>query len=110
MSSDNFQGVEAEIRFWMEKAYQVSLGYFGALIATAALVNLDILQPLSRALSVSPETVVAIMLLLLNFAYLTLVVASVFATLKRGYYILSYSSDASDSANGAVHWEQFVRD
>ena len=109
MPSRNFKSVRDEIRFWMEKSFQVSFGYFGALVAVVALTRLDILEPLSGVLLIKPGAIVSITLLLLNFTYLTLATVCVFATLKRGYYILINSSDTGGSADDAAHWERFVR-
>ena len=93
MSQDSIKAVKQEIRFFMEKSFQVSLGYVGTFVALAAVAKLDLLTKLSSLLGIAFITILSAAVLIINITYLTLASACIFAVLKRGYYILLHAPE-----------------
>lgn len=110
MNETRFDFVKDEIRFFMEKSFQVSFGYIGALIAIVATVKLDALDALARQLGMTTGLVVSVLILAMNGLYLTIAIACLFAILKRGYFILDNAPSAT-TAESDLHskWETYVR-
>ncbi len=110
MSQDSIDAVKQETRFFMEKSFQISLGYVGTLVALAAVVKFALLTDLASLLGVSEAALLSVAILVMNVTYLTLAAACIFATLKRGYYILLHApEDVEDKFADHRHWEIFVR-
>lgn len=109
MTPRDIETVRSEISFWMEKCFQVSFGYLGALVAGVALSRRDALEPVSIAIAMKPEVLIPVLILLMNFAYVTVATACVFAVLKRGYYILLHPDEAQLTTGSTSSWEHFVR-
>ncbi len=110
MRQDSIDAIKQEIRFFMEKSFQVSLGYVGTFVALAAVVKLDLLTKLSSFLGISVLAILSVAVLLINITYLTLASACIFATLKRGYYILLHAPENIENKFADYrHWEIFVR-
>jgi hypothetical protein len=98
--------VRAEIQFFMDKLFQMSLGYIVGLGAILALSNSAMINGFAQATKMTITDVILCLLLLLNVIYLTLATACLFAVLKRGLFALTHSIDVS----GTWHqWEVFVR-
>lgn len=111
MGDDSINAVKQEIKFFMEKSYQISLGYVGSIIAVLAIVKMDVIKPLSQFLTITEKSTICIAILLINATYLTLASACIFATLKRGYFILLLDSQSDDfKINNYQYWEMFVRE
>jgi hypothetical protein len=104
--------VKSEIAFFMEKTFQVSFGYLGALAALAAAAKLDVLTAAASLLDVRVRMVVVTAVLMANAVYLTLACGTLFAVVKRGLFIIQQTSLAQiDAAPRSIHldWEVFVR-
>jgi hypothetical protein len=110
MSDETLNSVKEEVRFFMEKTFQVSFGYAGALVALGASVKFDVLDGLEHATSLDKGVLLAGAVLVVNNVYLTLAVACLFAILKRGYFILATTASTTDRVR-SVHrdWEIYVR-
>ena len=110
MSQGSIDAVKQEIHFFMEKSFQVSLGYVGTFVALAAVAKFDLLTKLSSFLGISVVAILSVAVLLINITYLTLASACIFATLKRGYYILLHAPENIENKFADYrHWEIFVR-
>jgi hypothetical protein len=107
MNENTFSFVTDEIRFYMEKAFQVSFGYGGALVALIAAAKLEVFKDLAP--SYSTEYLLATTVLLLNVLYLALVTGCLFAILKRGYFILRQCSREESEQKLHLEWEMFFR-
>ena len=110
MSDERLQAVKEEIRFFMEKSFQVSFGYVGALVALAAAIKFDVLVDVARASGMGQGVLLSCALVVVNNVYSTVAVACLFAILKRGYFILT-STPPSAEAQVSIHrqWEIYVR-
>ena len=105
-SSTSLDRVKSEIEFFMEKTFQVSFGYLGALVAIGAAVNLEIIDKVADRLRMSPVPLACALVLSANVVYLSLAAGTLFATLKRGLYLVeNHSVDSSH-----LRWESFLRD
>ncbi|KPK81168.1 MAG: hypothetical protein AMS25_07655 [Gemmatimonas sp. SM23_52] len=110
MSDESFGATKQEIRFFMGKAFEVSVGYIGALVAVAAAAKLGVVEPLALSLHAEGITFLSASVMFLNFTYLTVATACTFATLKRGYYILLYdTTKAREGTDSPRQWEVFLR-
>lgn len=87
---DDFRSIKSEIEFFMEKMFQVSLSYSGAIVALVAVIHLDVGDEIQRVLGVHPRVSFVAVLLGLNALYLTLVLGTLFAVFKRGCFSLSH--------------------
>lgn len=100
---DSLESVKKEIAFFMDKSFQFSFVYIGAVFAALASANIGNVTKLFGI----PDLVLFIIpaLLLLNFLYLVVAVSCLFAILKRGYFILSNGGHSQTD----FIWEIFVR-
>ncbi|MGV9662768.1 hypothetical protein [Nocardia niigatensis] len=98
--------VRAEIQFFMDKVFQVSLAYIVALGTLLAFANSAMVVTYAGLAKMPPAALVANILLLLNIVYLTLAVACLFAVLKRGLFALTNQAQVSETWH---RWEVFVR-
>lgn len=105
MKEYNF--LKDEIKFFMEKAFQFAFVYIGVLFAVMAGTKLEVLKGMAELLKTKPDIVLSIVLLTLNLTYLTLATSSLYAILKRGYFILSSTELLHDTP--LSEWEHFVR-
>lgn len=103
--AEDLEFVKREITFFMEKTFQVSFGYFGALIAFLAAFKLEIVQAAGQAIGTGGGVVIAWAVLLLDVIYLTVAGACIYAVLKRGYFILIRAA----VADPLRAWEVFER-
>lgn len=101
----NLVSIKSEILFFMEKIFQFSFLYIGALFAVAS-GKLDLGKALADALGVTPQYLALNVFLLLNLVYLIFSCSCIFATLKRGYFILENYSNSKDPL---VQWEKSTR-
>lgn len=97
--------VKREADFFMEKTFQVSFGYLGALVALVAASGLSIGSEVASQLGLSTTAVFCCCVLVLNACYLALASGMLFATVKRGIYLVV----ASDTRDGHHAWEFFLR-
>jgi len=110
MSDQPFASVRDEIRFFMDKGYQVSFGYFGALAALIAATKLQATTDVAATLGFPVGMLLAIAIVLLNVLYLSVAGGCLFGVLKRGYFILTNAGDAVDrEVLVKAEWEVFVR-
>lgn len=98
--------VRAEIQFFMDKVFQVSLAYIVALGTLLAFANSAMVITYGGLAKMPPAALVANILLLLNVVYLTLTTACLFAVLKRGLFALTNKTQVSETWH---RWEIFVR-
>ena len=103
--SDNVRTPREEIRLYIDKAFQASLGYFTILFALFALSNTSYIGQTAGTLKVSIGSLFAMLILVINLIYLTLLCSCLFAILKRGLFIL-----CSENSPGERQWEVFARD
>jgi hypothetical protein len=96
--------VKGEITFFMEKTFQISFGYLGALVALAAASGLDASQAVAKELGIGTAALFCTGILLLNAVYLSLASGTLFATIKRGLFLIEEDRDGSHR-----RWETFVR-
>jgi hypothetical protein len=110
MDNESVSFAKQQIHFFMEKSFQIPLGYGGALVALGAVGRPDVLSRLSSSLDISVPTIVCGVVLALNLTYLTIATACLFAILKRGYFVLLQSIGSSaNCASEDSSWEVFVR-
>src|SRR5438067_2399770 len=89
MPADSDTAVKSEIAFFMEKSFQVSFGYAGAVAALTAGVAVENFRAVVEQTGLRICVVWALSLLVLDFIYLTTAGGCLFGVLKRGYFILS---------------------
>lgn len=101
-ASPDLGRVKDEIAFFMEKTFQISLGYVGAVIAIVLASRLD---SVDVATGVNGAVLMFSGVLVVNSVYLSLAAGTLFAALKRGMYL------SLEDPNGAGFgkWEAFVR-
>ena len=107
MSEENLGPIKNEITFFMEKSFQFSFVYIGSIFASVAGVKVDEVGKLATALHTDTGVVLTTAILTFNVVYLVLASSCLFAILKRGYFILQYSSPGREEV--IVNWEKFVR-
>jgi hypothetical protein len=107
MTQESLSSIKNEITFFMEKSFQFSFVYVGAIFAGIASTKLEVMDILAAKLNTKPLLLVVTSILVLNLVYLTLAASCIFAILKRGYFILTHSSE--DPEGVLVSWEKFVR-
>jgi len=107
MKTENLQSIKGEILFFMEKVFQFSFVYIGALFAVLASSKLEIGEALAEKLTVSSLYLGLNAFLLLNLVYLVLSCSCLFAILKRGHFILVHYRSATDEP--LVRWEKYAR-
>lgn len=98
--------VRAEIQFFMDKTFQISLAYIVGLGTLFALANSALVNNFAQLGNMSTTALVACILLLLNVVYMTLAAACLFAVLKRGLFALTHKVHVSETWH---RWEVFVR-
>lgn len=106
MSSESIASVKTEIASFMDRAWQASIGYFAAVGASLAVVSSDALADLPKTVGMERSELLALLALAANPLYLSALLACLFATLKRGLFILRMSDDRGGTE---VKWERFVR-
>ena len=99
--------MRAEIQFFMDKIFQISLAYFALLVSTLVFSKSAVTDDAARAAGMSTGSLIACVLLLLNVLYATLSGACLFAVLKRGLFALVEQGEVSQTWR---RWETFVRD
>jgi hypothetical protein len=99
--------LRAEIQFFMDKVFQISLAYFALLVSTLAFSTSQVTDDAAKAAGMTTGSLIACALLLLNILYATLSGACLFAVLKRGLFALMERSRVSQTWR---RWEVFVRD
>lgn len=110
MSDDPIAFVRDEIRFFMDRSFQVSYGYIGALLGLAASAHSDFAHGLAMGSGTSVGSIVALAVLILNGIYLTVGMSCSFAVLKRAYFILRFTApDNGTQLRMYLAWERFVR-
>lgn len=102
---DALDRVKGEITFFMEKTFQVSFGYVGAIVALGAALSLNVVTEIASAVDIGVKPLVCGSVLVLNTVYLVLAAGTLFATIKRGVFLIVYSGEA----DGHRYWEGFVR-
>jgi len=108
MKTEDLQPIKNEITFFMEKSFQFSFVYVGAIFAGVASVKLDVIAEWASKLHTTAETLVVMLIILLNLVYLILASSCTFATLKRGYFILVHGDQKAEEP--LVLWEKFMRE
>ncbi|WP_088741286.1 hypothetical protein [Haliangium sp. UPWRP_2] len=97
--------VKKEILFFMDKIFQFSFAYLGAILATLASVKFDVLKSISELFSVSAGYMFSALVMSVNFVYLVIASSCQFAVQKRGYFILRRAAPGIELAR----WEEFLR-
>ncbi len=112
MGDDGLNVIKAEANYFQDEAFQVSFGYIGALFGLVALAALDGVDKLAKDIGTTPAAVLSLAILLLNVTYLTIAWGCIFATLKRGYFIILRSNVGTEGTAEEVlrDWEEFVRE
>jgi hypothetical protein len=100
-------GIKDEIRFFMDKSFQSSFAYIGALVAAVFSINLSTTQSISSFLSINQYILFSFVILLANFIFLTVNIGCIFAVVKRGIFIVA--SFEQRASNPEVEWETFLR-
>jgi hypothetical protein len=116
-SGADFSTQRAEVTFFMEKAFEISLFYFAGLGAFVALSKSDVMTAAAKFSGIPLVGLLSLGVLLLNLVYLILAIACLFAVLKRGLFILEHTVDrrSQDSSSQSMPsmeraWEGFVRE
>jgi hypothetical protein len=104
-SPESLDRVKGEITFFMEKTFQISFGYFGALVALGAASGLDASAAVASELGIGTAVLFCTAILLFNAVYLSLASGTLFATIKRGLFLIKMDPNAL----GHRQWETFVR-
>jgi hypothetical protein len=107
MSDDSLESIKGEIGFFMDKLFQSSFVYVGALFAALASTSLEATTALAAALGTTPGAILVIVTLSANLVFLVLACSCTFAILKRGMFIIESGMEATRSH--LVRWETFVR-
>jgi len=107
MDDNGLDLIKNEIVFFMEKSFQFSFVYVGAVFAVLATTKFELVDRLAQQLAVKPASVILVSLLVLNLIYITLASSCIFAILKRGHFILSQGGHTKLQA--LVKWEKFLR-
>ncbi|PKL48544.1 MAG: hypothetical protein CVV39_04250 [Planctomycetes bacterium HGW-Planctomycetes-1] len=106
MSEDILEPIRTEISFFMDKSFQFSFVYIGALFAIIAGAKLEIIKEIANIFfDCNVRLVIVLSALILNFAYLMLSSSCLFAMVKRAYFILNTNTNNSVVKN----WEIFTR-
>jgi hypothetical protein len=106
MMDDAIKDIKSEVRFFMDKSFQSSFAYIGALVAAIFSLKLDP-DTVSRFTSVNPSLLLSSIILLTNFIFLTVNIGCSFAVVKRGMFIVA--SFEQGASNPDVEWETFLR-
>lgn len=111
MTADFLNDIRSEIRFFMDKTFQLSLGYIGMIVASIAVVKFELVAALANRWGLPMGVLLCPFILVINSLYLTVSSAFVFAVLKRGYFILmnSAASTVTDDVRPYRTWEVWVR-
>lgn len=104
-SGESLARVKDEIAFFMEKTFQITFGYLGALIALAVASGLDAGTAVAKELGLGTAPLFCTGVLLLNAMYLSLAAGTLFATIKRGLFLITQDPGSL----GHRRWESFVR-
>ena len=107
MASTDLGFIKDEIAFYMEKLFQFSYAYVGAIVVVIAGSNADILKNLSNIFESKTEIIISAIIIFLNLVYLIIACSSTYAILKRGYFILSQSD--TEGLELYINWERFNR-
>ena len=107
MADKALKEVKDEIRFFLEKSFQVSFAYAGALAVTALSARLDVIRDLSQTTGLARSVILAFLILVNNAVYLSISLACSFALVKRGMFVLA--SDAGEADEILREWEKFLR-
>ncbi len=105
----SLESVKAEITFFMEKGFQFSFVYVGAVFAAVATLNVGTVKAIFHLPEENLSLLIVPALLLLNFLYLVVASSCLFAILKRGYFILANGQSSEGDSLTEVAWERFVR-
>jgi hypothetical protein len=96
-SDEALADVADEIRFYLEKSFQVSFGYLGVLVALGIAVHYGLSQGVAQQGGINRHVLVAGVLVTLNALYLTSALGMLFGVLKRGLFVIANSSPISAS-------------
>lgn len=105
----SLESVKTEIAFFMEKGFQFSFVYVGAVFAAVATLNVSTITKIFGMPDNQLILFIVPALLLLNFLYLVVASSCLFAILKRGYFILANGQSLEKDGVTEVAWEKFVR-
>jgi hypothetical protein len=106
MTDDSIKEIKSEVRFFMDKSFQSSFAYIGALVAAIFSLKLDP-GTVSKFTSADPSLLLSSIVLLTNFIFLTVNIGCSFAVVKRGMFIVASSEQGT--SNPDVEWETFLR-
>jgi hypothetical protein len=106
MADKTLKEVKDEIRFFMERSFQVSFAYLGALAVTVLSARSDAVSSIASTTGLEAAVILIGLLLLNNFVYLSIAMSCHFALLKRGMFIL-LSEENGDRI--LIDWERFLR-
>ena len=107
MNDDNLGLIKKEITFFMDKMFQFTFVYVGAVIAMVAGTKAEFIKTIASQLKIEPTMFVITAILLINLLYFILVASWSFAIINRGYFILTYRDE--DRNDVLIIWEIFVR-
>jgi hypothetical protein len=102
-----FKEIKEEIKFFMDKSFQVSFFYTAALVAYALGLRAELVKQIATATNLDGRVVLVLILLISNFVYLTISLSCSFAVIKRGLFILQFESREPD--NVLAEWERYIR-
>lgn len=107
MSEQDLDFITKEINFYMDKQFQFSFIYTGALLAIIAGTKIEIFSQLSSIFN-STTLIIALWLIsVLNLIFLIVISSSGYAVIKRGLFILSMVNNSKNVY--LVEWERFTR-
>lgn len=107
MATKDLGFIKDEIAFYMEKIFQFSYAYVGAVIVVIAGSKTEVLENLSDLLLTESQILISTMIIFLNLVYLIIACSSSYAILKRGYFILSQNN--KDGIELYIDWEKYNR-
>lgn len=110
MSDGGLDLIKQDMLFYLEKTFQFSFVYVGAVFAVLAGAKYSVVNKLACSFNIThAELIVPASILLLNLLYLTLATSCAHAILKRAYFMLDYRNATSVRDKVLTKWEQFTR-
>lgn len=105
MANSELDALKTEILFFMDKIFQSSFAYLGAIAVSILTANLSVITEIEKLSGIDKSVLIAYVLLFANAIYLIFAASCSFAIIKRGLFILRHRDRTSALSN----WEAFVR-
>lgn len=110
MSDGGLDLIKQDMLFYLDKTFQFSFVYVGAVFAVLAGAQSSVVNKLAFSFNIAHgDLIVPAAILLLNLLYLTLAMSCAHAILKRAYFMLDYRNATTVSDKVLNEWERFTR-